>query len=165
MTGNVQKNIWEHYLGTEVIHFGDLGCPGMYSGVLEVDFHVDSQNPKVGYGGEMFETFRIFENREKSKMFKFEQNARHEALPIVYPSSCRAAATAQRRHHLHPNKIARHPPTHLSRHPQPRGVAQVAESLAIAPTPVTSLGRGARTTTRTRTTPRASITCGARGVA
>mgnify|MGYP001391583380 FL=1 len=48
MTGNDQKSVWEYHLGAETIHFGDLGCPGRYSGVLESDFHVDSQNPKVG---------------------------------------------------------------------------------------------------------------------
>ena len=48
MTGNVQKSVWEYHLGAETIHFGDLGCPGRYSGVLESDFHVDSQNTKVG---------------------------------------------------------------------------------------------------------------------
>ena len=48
ITGNEQKSVWEHHLGAETIHFGDLGCPGRYSGVLEGDFHVDSQNPKVG---------------------------------------------------------------------------------------------------------------------
>ena len=53
MTGNGQKSVWEYHLGAETIHFGDLGCPGRYSGVLESDFHVDSQNPKVGYGGEI----------------------------------------------------------------------------------------------------------------
>ena len=47
MTGNDQKSVWEYHLGAETIHFGDLGCPGRYSGVLEGDFHVDSQNPKV----------------------------------------------------------------------------------------------------------------------
>ena len=57
MIGNDQKSVWEDHLGAETIHFGDLGCPGRYSGVLEVDFHVDSQNPKVGYGGENFENF------------------------------------------------------------------------------------------------------------
>ena len=62
MTGNDQKSVWEYHLGAETIHFGDLGCPGRYSGVLEGNFHVDSQNPKVGYGGEKFET--------KSKFFK-----------------------------------------------------------------------------------------------
>ena len=29
------------------LFFCDLGCPGRYSGVIEGDFHVDSQNPKV----------------------------------------------------------------------------------------------------------------------
>ena len=57
MTGNDQKSVWEYHLGAETIHFGDLGCPGRYSGVLESDFHVDSQNPKVGYGGEIFDFF------------------------------------------------------------------------------------------------------------
>ena len=57
MTGNDQKNVWEYHLGAETIHFGDLGCPGRYSDVLEGDFHVDSQNPKVGYGGENFDFF------------------------------------------------------------------------------------------------------------
>ena len=47
MTGNDQKSVWEYHFGAETIHFGDLGCPGRYSGVLESDFHVDSQNPKV----------------------------------------------------------------------------------------------------------------------
>ena len=60
MTGNDQKSVWEYHLGAETIHFGDLGCPGRYSGVLEGDFHVDSQNPKVGYGGESFENFLFF---------------------------------------------------------------------------------------------------------
>ena len=54
MTGNDQKSVWEYHLGAETIHFGDLGCPGRYSGVLEGDFHVDSQNPKVGYGCDCF---------------------------------------------------------------------------------------------------------------
>ena len=48
MTGNDQKSVWKCQLGDETIHFGDLGWPGRYSGVLESDFHVDSQNPKVG---------------------------------------------------------------------------------------------------------------------
>ena len=48
MTGNGQKSVWEHHLGVETIHFGDIGCPRRYSGVLEGDFNVDSQNPKVG---------------------------------------------------------------------------------------------------------------------
>ena len=52
MTGNGQKSVWEYHLGAETIHFGDLGCPGRYSGVLEGGFHVDCQNPKVWYGGE-----------------------------------------------------------------------------------------------------------------
>ena len=48
-------------MGAEATHVRDFGCPGRYSGVLESDFHVDSQNPKVGgYGGESFETFRNF---------------------------------------------------------------------------------------------------------
>ena len=51
MTGNDQTNVWECHLGAETIHFGDLGGPGRYSSVLESEFHVDSQNPKVGYGG------------------------------------------------------------------------------------------------------------------
>ena len=55
MTGNDQKRVWEYHWGAETIHFGDLGCPGRYSGVLESDFQVDYQNPKVGYGGEVFE--------------------------------------------------------------------------------------------------------------
>ena len=50
MTGNDQKSAWEHHLGVGTINFGDLGCPGRYSGVLERDFDVDSQDPKVGYG-------------------------------------------------------------------------------------------------------------------
>ena len=50
MTGNDQKNVCEYYLGAEMIDCGDLGRPGRYSGVLESDVHVDSQNPKVGYG-------------------------------------------------------------------------------------------------------------------
>ena len=45
-------------MGVETVHFGDLGRPGRYSGVHEGDFHVDSQNPKVGHGGENFENFR-----------------------------------------------------------------------------------------------------------
>ena len=60
MIGNDQKSVWEYHLGAETIHFGDLGCPGRYSGVLESDFHVDSQNPKVGYGGESFACFIKF---------------------------------------------------------------------------------------------------------
>ena len=47
MSGNEQKSVWEYHLGAETINFGDLGCPGRYSGVLESDFHVDCQNPKV----------------------------------------------------------------------------------------------------------------------
>ena len=47
MTGNDQKSVWECHLGAETIHFCDLGCPGRYSGALESDFLVDSQNPKV----------------------------------------------------------------------------------------------------------------------
>ena len=58
MTGNDQKSAWEHHLGVGTINFCDLGCPGMYSGVLEGDFHVDSHNPKVGHGGENFKNFR-----------------------------------------------------------------------------------------------------------
>ena len=68
MYGNDQKSVWEYHLGAETIHFGDLGCPGRYSGVLESDFHVDSQNPKVWYGGEKFETFRNI-----SKVTKFHE--------------------------------------------------------------------------------------------
>ena len=60
MTGNDQKSVWEYHLGVRTVIFCDLGCPGRYSGVLEGDFHVDSQNPKVGYGGENFEKFRFF---------------------------------------------------------------------------------------------------------
>ena len=60
MTGNDQKSDWEHHLGVGTINFGDLGCLVRYSGVLEGDFHVDSQNPKVGYGGEIFEKFHFF---------------------------------------------------------------------------------------------------------
>ena len=67
MTGNDQKSVWEHHLGAETIHFCDLGCPGRYSGVLERDFHVDSQNPKVGYGGENFEKIRKVAEREAKK--------------------------------------------------------------------------------------------------
>ena len=57
MTGTGQKRVWEYHLGAEMIHFCDLGCPGRYSVVLESDFHVDSQNPKVGYGCEKFDFF------------------------------------------------------------------------------------------------------------
>ena len=52
MTGNDQKSAWEHHLGVGTINFGDLGCPGRYSGVLERDFDVDSEDSKVGYGVE-----------------------------------------------------------------------------------------------------------------
>ena len=52
MIGNDQKSVWEYHLGAESIHFGDLVCPGRYSDVLKEAFHVDSQNPKVGYGYE-----------------------------------------------------------------------------------------------------------------
>ena len=41
MIGNDQKSVWEYHLGAETIHFGDLGCAGRYSDVLEGDFHVD----------------------------------------------------------------------------------------------------------------------------
>ena len=54
MTGNDQKSVWEYHLDVRRVILCDLGCPGRYSGVLEGDFHVDSQNPKVGYGGENF---------------------------------------------------------------------------------------------------------------
>ena len=60
MTGNDQKRVWEYHLGVGTAIFSDLGCPGRYSGVLESDFHVDYQNPKVGYGGEMFDFFLTF---------------------------------------------------------------------------------------------------------
>ena len=66
MTGNDQKSVWEYHLGAETIHFGDLGCPGRYSGVLEGDFHVDSQNPQVWYGGEMFEIVHLFLKSRKT---------------------------------------------------------------------------------------------------
>ena len=58
MSGNDQKSVWEYHLGAETIHCGDLGCPGRYSGVLQSDFHVDSQNPKVWRRN--FETFPKF---------------------------------------------------------------------------------------------------------
>ena len=52
MTGNDQKSVWECHLGAETIHFGDLGCPRRYSAVLEMDFDVGSQDPKVWYGAQ-----------------------------------------------------------------------------------------------------------------
>ena len=67
MTGNGQKSVWEHHLGAETIHFGDLGCPGRYSGVLERDFDVESQDPKVGYGAEIVLKFaNIFKSSKSS---------------------------------------------------------------------------------------------------
>ena len=66
MYGNDQKSVWEYHLGAETIHFGDLGCPGRYSGVLEGDFHVDSQNPKVGYGGDFLKTFSKISKSHKT---------------------------------------------------------------------------------------------------
>ena len=60
MTGNDQKSVWEYHLDVRTVIFCDLWCPGRYSGVLEGDFHVDSQNHKVGYGCENFENFRFF---------------------------------------------------------------------------------------------------------
>ena len=65
MTGNDQTSVWEDHLGAETIHFIDLGCPGRYYGVLESDFHVDSQNSKVGYGGEHFDWFINFQKVTK----------------------------------------------------------------------------------------------------
>ena len=61
MIGNDQKSVWEYHLGAETIHFGDLGCAGRYSGVLEGDFHVDSQNPKVGMEAIFLKIFTFFE--------------------------------------------------------------------------------------------------------
>ena len=52
MAGNDQKSVWERHLGVGTINFGDLGCPRRYSAVLERDFDVGSQDPKVGYGAE-----------------------------------------------------------------------------------------------------------------
>ena len=66
MTGNNQKMLWEHHLGVGRVIFSDLGCPGRYSGVVEGDFHVDYQNPKVGYGGEFFETFSKISKSHKT---------------------------------------------------------------------------------------------------
>ena len=60
MTGNDQKSVSEYHLDVRTVMFCDLGCPGRYSSVLESDFHEDSQNPKVGYGGEIFEKIRKF---------------------------------------------------------------------------------------------------------
>ena len=56
MVGNGQKSVWERHLGVGTIDFGDLGCPRMYSAVLESDFDVASQDPKVGYGAEKIKT-------------------------------------------------------------------------------------------------------------
>ena len=60
MTGNDQQSVWEYHLGVKRVKLCDLGCPGRYSGVLEGTFHVDSQNPNVGYGAEKFEIFIFF---------------------------------------------------------------------------------------------------------
>ena len=60
MTGNDQKSVWEHHLGVGTAIFIDLGCPGRYSGVVQGDFDVDSQNSKVGYGGENYDFFLNF---------------------------------------------------------------------------------------------------------
>ena len=65
MTGNDQKRVWEHHLGVGAVIFGDLGCPGRYSGVPERVFDVDSQNPKVGYGGEK----RVWRRKKKKNIF------------------------------------------------------------------------------------------------
>ena len=47
MAGNDQKSAWERHLGVGTINFGDLGCHRRYSVVLESDFDVGSQDPKV----------------------------------------------------------------------------------------------------------------------
>ena len=52
MVGHDQKSDWECHLGVGTINFGDLGCPRMYCAVLESDFDVGSQDPKVRYGAE-----------------------------------------------------------------------------------------------------------------
>ena len=69
MYRNDEKSAWEHHLGVVTIHFGDLGCPGRYYGVLERDFAADSQDPKVGYGGE-----KIKKIRKKIKSHKTSRN-------------------------------------------------------------------------------------------
>ena len=60
MAGNDQKSVWERHLGVGTINFGDLGCPRRYSGVLERDFDVDSQHPKVGYGAKKIKILQAF---------------------------------------------------------------------------------------------------------
>ena len=64
MAGNDQKSAWEHHLGVGTINFGDLGCPGRYSGVLERDFDVYYQDSKVGYGVEKLNIFDFFEKSQ-----------------------------------------------------------------------------------------------------
>ena len=49
MIGNGQKSVWEHHVGIETIIFCDFWCLVRYSGVLEMDVYVNSQDPKVGY--------------------------------------------------------------------------------------------------------------------
>ena len=66
MMGNDQKSAWYHYLGVRTINFGDLGCPGRYSGVLERDFDVESQDPKVEYGAEFVFCF-FFKSHKTSR--------------------------------------------------------------------------------------------------
>ena len=53
------ESVWEYHLGVRTGILCDLGSTGRYSGVLEGNFHVDSQNPKVGYGGELFKYFHF----------------------------------------------------------------------------------------------------------
>ena len=59
MVGNDQKSAWERHLGVGTMNFGDLGCSRRYSIVLESDFDVASQDPKVGYGAEKIKNFRF----------------------------------------------------------------------------------------------------------
>ena len=49
MTGNDQT-VWKYQFGVRTVIICDLGCPRRYSGVLEGNFRVDSQNPKKRAG-------------------------------------------------------------------------------------------------------------------
>ena len=64
MMGNDQKSAWDHHLGVRTINFGDLGCPGRYSG-WESD-----ENPRCGIESENDQNVFVFEiSQKKSNIF------------------------------------------------------------------------------------------------
>ena len=64
MVGNDQKRVWEYNLSVGPVIFCDLEYPGRYYDVLEGDFDVDSQNPRVGYGCEKFKNIIFFQTSQ-----------------------------------------------------------------------------------------------------